>query len=148
MTIPTLLMFTLAQSQTAPATTTTTTTATSPVQQFFTWESFGTFAGASAIVMVLSNVITKLTGKAPAAWVCLILSLIVAISGAAMLGQVKHATDIFLAFLNGCLLFTSAAGLNETVGAIPASHQIGGTRAHGALETPATAKRLLPSWFR
>jgi uncharacterized membrane protein len=109
--------------------------------QLFTAQSLGTFAGASSAVMILTNVFARLVGRAPPAVIALAIAMLVAFLGAYGLGQLTGVVDIWLAVLNGCLLFSSAVGIQETV----SRGGSGGTVPPPA--APGAGPWKLQSWF-
>jgi hypothetical protein len=76
---------------------------------FFTNESFFSLAGASAIVFVVCNVLQKAFDFNPR-WLALLLSEIIAIAVVAFGQRPTVPSDYFIAALNGCLVFCTAAG--------------------------------------
>jgi hypothetical protein len=113
------------------------------VQNFFTMESFATFGGASLAVLILTNTVRRLT-KFNHPLVAFVFSQFVAFFGASGSNSLGTASHYFITFLNGCLLFCSAAGINETASKIaePAPPP-GSVKPHGA--QPA---KWLSSWYR
>jgi hypothetical protein len=83
------------------------------INSFFTIQSVGTLAGASAAVVFVSNtyrILTKSNSVVPP----FIISIIVSFVGAYESGAWFGITEMFLVILNGCLLFCSALGVQET----------------------------------
>src|SRR6266704_3667485 len=81
-----------------------------PVQSFFTLASVGTLAGASAGVVAVTNTVRSFTPwRSPLVGylVCLALAFV----GAREVGRLNGGVDAFVAFLNSCLLFCTAAGI-------------------------------------
>jgi len=111
-------------------------------QSFFTLASFGTFAGASTIVMVLSNTVRKLL-KIDSPWPAFIASLLAASVGAYSAGAWKTPTAILLIVLNACLLFCSALGIQQTAIGLTTNPATGGvTKRRGRAPV-----RWLSPWF-
>jgi hypothetical protein len=116
---------------------------TTTVQNFFTIESFITFGGASLIVLILTNTYRKLT-KSDQPLVAFIAAEIVAFIGAAQSNTLTSFGQYFVAFLNGCLLFCSALGINETAVAARAPKPPSDIQEHGE-KKPV---KWLSSWYR
>jgi hypothetical protein len=116
-------------------------------QQFFTLSSFLTFAGASVIVAMLTTVVARLTKRVPPPWCAFVIALAVSFYGAHLVQKIEGFNDGVIAFLNGCLLFTSATGAYETIAAIPRPQPAGGAKVFG--EAGDSSKTtLMRSWFR
>ena len=111
-------------------------------QDFFTSESIATFGGASLAVWVLSNVIRIITGR-DTIKISLIVAIVVAFIGAYGSHKLDDVIAYFLALLNGCLLFLTAAG-TQTV-AHKASEGDLGNKA--SLHGSEPVKFLTP-WFK
>jgi hypothetical protein len=94
------------------------------VNDFFTLQSLGTFAGASGATLLIANAIQHAFGFNPR-WLALAVAEFVCL-GVVATGQVDGAasvtvTPFFVAFVNGFLVFCSAAGLTA-VGAEAQGH--------------------------
>lgn len=113
------------------------------VQNFFTIESFATFGGASLIVLVLTNTYRKLT-KQDHAIIAFLAAELVAFVGAYEAHSLTCPVQYFVAALNGCLLFCSALGINETATNVTAPLPPPGS------VKPQGAKRVkwLSSWYK
>ena len=109
-----------------------------PETTFFDFQSLGTYAGASLAVVVVSNTIRKLT-KWDSPWPPFIVSQLVAF-GLAFQHGIHGLPDGLLAFLNGCLLFMTADGMQAV--ALTAKNPAGGTRAFGAKPVPWLSRWL------
>jgi hypothetical protein len=103
---------------------------TNAVQEFFTWNSLGTIAGASAAVCIVTNTIRKLfSWSSPI--VPFGVALIITVVGSWQIGTLQKIGDYGLAFLNSCLLFCTATGAQESaVEALKPQKEAGPTR-HG-----------------
>lgn len=115
------------------------------LSQFFTWESLGTFGGASAAVLLLTNLVRKLLNKPPPALLAFVISLIISTTGAIHAGKLNDPEDWLILILNAALLFFSATGANESLANVPG---IGATpmqkfEAHGRLPCAS----LIRSWY-
>lgn len=82
-------------------------------QDYYTWTSLGTLAVASGAVVVVANTARKLL-KVDSPWVAFIFSVLLTFYGAYRSGALNAADGFVLAFLNSCLLFCAAAGVNQT----------------------------------
>ena len=85
------------------------------IRDFFTPVSIATYAGATLAVYVFSNTLRKLLRR-DSVWISFIIAMLVSFIGAyaAKLLQ-PEIVSIFVALLNGCLLFLGAAGAQETI---------------------------------
>jgi hypothetical protein len=111
------------------------------VHDFFTNSSVVTFAGATAIISVLSNTIRILTKRNPLIAIFL-LSLGVAFLGAYIGRTLTDVVNVILTFVNGCLLFCTTAGAQEAGGALQQRAQQGITTTHSG-----RAVKFWSSWF-
>lgn len=84
-----------------------------PVQNFFTFESFGTLGGASVAVIVVSNTYRTLFNS-DSAMPAFIASVMISFVGAYSSDSWKGVPEAFLILLNSCLLFCAALGILET----------------------------------
>lgn len=85
------------------------------IKDFFTPVSVATYAGATLAVYVFSNTVRKLFGR-DSVWISFVIAMLVSFIGAysAKLLQLE-VVSVFVALLNGCLLFLGAAGAQETI---------------------------------
>jgi hypothetical protein len=109
---------------------------------FFTNESFFSLAGATAIVFVVCNTIQKVFNFNPK-WLALLLSEFVAIFGAWSSARAHVPSDYLIAVLNGCLIYSAAAG--GTVIASAAKEQ--GTPKGLVNTLAARRRRFVSSWL-
>lgn len=115
-------------------------------QSFFTLQSIGTFATASTAVLVITNTFRRLAPGIKVLWVAAVSSLLLSTTSAFIANTFDHPTGrsialgCFLILLNGCLLFSTAAGLNEGVAAP-------GKGGGGALESLNTRPTWRGTWF-
>jgi hypothetical protein len=107
-------------------------------KSFLTLSSLVTFGGASLAVLAVSNTWYKLFGSRPAL-VGFITCLLITFGGAFEVGQLKGPIDGGIAFLNACLLFSSAAGFQEGVVA---------PRPQGLAKQQGAERNWRASWFR
>ena len=86
-----------------------------PAQQlnFFTWQSFGTLAVATTMVVMVANVMRTLLGW-NSKWVPFGVSLAVTLLGLLVSKDPIGWREWVVAPFNACLLFCSATGMNET----------------------------------
>lgn len=110
--------------------------------ELFTAVSIGTFAGATGAVWVLTNVFRVLF-KRDSILFGFIVSLVISFIGAYAAQALTGLVQIFLGFLNGCLLFLTAAGVQGF--------------AHGATQGQPTDRtnlqgrrdvKFLTPWFK
>ena len=87
-------------------------------QELYTLATLGTFAGSSGAVLVLYNTFRKLL-KRENLWIAFVISLIVSFVVAFTTSALSGLVGYFLAFLNGCLLFTTASGTQELIATPP-----------------------------
>jgi len=109
-------------------------------QDFFTNESFFSVAGATAIVTIVSNTIQVVFGFNPK-WFALLLSEVVAFAGT-WLTQHHLVSDYFISLLNGCLIFSAAAG-----GTAIASSGVETGRPKSVGGSRPDRRRFFSSWF-
>lgn len=105
---------------------------------FFTKGSFATLAGATGIVYAVCNTIQRVFNFNPK-WLALLVSIIVSFIGAFITkdeesGNLKY----LLAFLNGFLIYMTAAGANQVTAPNPAPVQT---------KTSAAKREWLAAWF-
>jgi hypothetical protein len=81
-----------------------------PMKAFFTPGSIATFTGATSAVWIITNVFRVLVGR-DSVIAGFIIALIVAFVGAYSTQALNGLVPGFLVFLNGCLLFFTAAGV-------------------------------------
>jgi 4-amino-4-deoxy-L-arabinose transferase-like glycosyltransferase len=113
---------------------------TSP-QDLYTIATLGTFAGSSGAVLILYNTFRRLFNK-ESVWIAFIISLTVSVIVAIATSSLTDLAGFFLVILNGCLLFSSAAGTQELI-----AHQGSNGKTKGFTE-PNKQRKLSSSWFR
>jgi hypothetical protein len=95
--------------------------ATNP-QDFFTWGSFTTLAGATGIVYIVCGVIQNVFNFSPK-WFALAFSIVVSLTGV-LISQhtgsgpsdnLPPGVQYVIAILNGFLIYSSAAGCNQLI---------------------------------
>lgn len=101
--------------------------------QFFTAVNIGSVAIATSAIIVVANTFYSLF-KLPQKWTAIVVALLISYLNVVLAVEVQWY-DWVLAFLNGCLLFCSALGLNEIVVSSkkPAEKDI--TGSHGFFRT-------------
>jgi len=110
-------------------------------QQYFTWQSLGTLGGASVGVVVVSNTLRVLL-KRDSPWVGFIVSVLLTYVTAYYSSRLLSVLDFLLSFLNACLLFCTAAGVNHlALEAKPTPE--GQPKPYGARQM-----KWLSPWFR
>ncbi len=122
------------------------------VKDFFTASSLVTFGGASLAIVALSNTWQRLSGLRPV-WPAFIASLILTFGSAASVDHLHGFFAYVIAFFNACLLFSTAAGMQEATIATsppPVAEQktqpLGIGQQQGASATPGRQWRN--SWFK
>jgi hypothetical protein len=93
---------------------------------FLTAASVETFFGATVAVYAVSNVL-RMAFRLDRPYLPLLVALVVAFGLAINSGLLKNVGDVVVAILNGCLLFLSAAGLQQA-GAAEVRGSEGGRR--------------------
>lgn len=113
-------------------------------QDFFTPESLGTFAGASAAVFAIANAISYVVGRD---WKVLpfLVSLGVSFALAAGGHALKGVDDWLVAFANGCLLFCTAVGIQITALVTASGKEVSNRRKHAG--RPRASGPWLRSWM-
>lgn len=89
--------------------------------EFFTLTSIGSAAIASAAVNIVTNTLYRLV-KVNQKWTAFITGLFIAYLAVALKPS-PHWAEWILAFLNGCLLFLTAMGMNDFLEAHPERRQ-------------------------
>jgi hypothetical protein len=112
------------------------------VQSLFTFASIATFGGASAAVAVIANTYRRFR-KSDSSIPAFVASLAVSFVGAYTAKSWLGIGESFLIVLNACLLFCSAAGMNEVALTAAQAPPPGGVQPHGLQPVP-----WLSSWFR
>lgn len=103
--------------------------------QFFTSANIAGVGVATLAVNVVTNTLHKLMG-APPKWTAFITALVIAYVVVAMGSSIAWHEWIF-AFVNGCLLFCSAMGLNE----------FGANALASSGQGFAKTRPIIKSWF-
>jgi hypothetical protein len=109
---------------------------------FFTAESLLTFGGASTATVIVGNTIRKVF-KQDAVWIPFVVALLLAIAAAGAGGQLSKASGWLITVVNGCLLFCTASGIQETLVTAATATETGG----GQQQSKRPVKWLMP-WFR
>lgn len=113
-------------------------------ENFFDWGSFQTVAGATIIVVVISNTLRAVT-RIGTPIIPFVVSLIVSFTGAYLIGRLSTLPEGMLAFFNACLLFCTATGAQETVVHGAKGKPLAGTQNQG-LVCPKLG--WLSSWIK
>jgi 4-amino-4-deoxy-L-arabinose transferase-like glycosyltransferase len=82
------------------------------IHDYFTWQALGTLTGASVAVIIVSNTMRVLF-KRDSPWVGFLVSVLMSFIGAYYSSSLISGLDYVLAFLNACLLFCTATGMNQ-----------------------------------
>jgi len=112
---------------------------------YFSRDGIGTLAGASLIVVVVTNTLNSLAPKFNTRWTAFLLSLALGI-GRAFAGA-HDWLDYLLGALNGCLIFLTATGGNHTAGAAETRARAG-SLAGKSEEQQFRARREGPRFFK
>ena len=110
--------------------------------ELFTAGSIGTFAGASAAVWVLTNVFRVLL-KRDSVLFGFVVSLVISFVGAYAAQALSGLVQIFLVFLNGCLLFLTAAGVQGFANGAVQGQPADRTKLQGRKDV-----KFLTPWFK
>jgi hypothetical protein len=111
-------------------------------KNFFTVDTFGTVAGSTGIIVVVTNTV-RAAFSTRHALIPVIVSLLVGFAGAALANKLGIWPEWLLAFFNSCLLFCTATGAAETIAAGTQGHLVGESELQSA-----TPVRFFSSWFR
>ena len=101
---------------------------TSAPVQFLTLETLFSAAGATTSVITVTSVLNSLLRKFPARWFALVFSVCLTVIGIGVLGQPYRPATVFLAVINGLVVYAAAVGVNN----VSTSSTGGGTGAPGA----------------
>ena len=85
------------------------------VNDFFTLQSLQTFGGATLATTILANTFRSLTNKNPKIF-AFVASILLCIIIAFL--QKEQLERYFIVFINGCLVYCTATGLNNQVSSI------------------------------
>ena len=91
---------------------------------FFTSASFVTFGGASSATWIFSNTARRLLRR-DSAFIGFLIAVVVSFVVAASTDALGSALDVLIVFLNGCLLFLTAAGMQEAAVAVATPQETG-----------------------
>ena len=84
------------------------------MDEFFSWTSLATLGGATIAVVVVTNTARKLL-KWDTLWIPFVVSVLVLFGTALSTGALTSIQAGLITFLNSCLLFCTALGINDTV---------------------------------
>jgi len=112
------------------------------IQNFFTPSSIATLGGASVAVMAITNTLRSVF-KWTSPVVGFVTALVVAFFGAILSGALHSVGDYVVAIINGFLLYSSAAGIQETAIRSAQAQPLESRQA-----TPPPPVKWLSSWFR
>lgn len=118
-------------------------------QEFYTWTSLGTLAGAAGACVVVATVVGSVAGDATRKWAALVTSFAIMVVLTAQ-GE-PQAMDWVVAGLNALLVFATATGVNSGVVTVTngtrsrRKDEPGGTGA--ATEGDKGDHRLVAEWF-
>jgi len=109
--------------------------------EFFSWAGLGSLSGAVAAVVVVTNTVRKLT-KLDSVWVPFVVSVLVVYGLALVDKALANPAGWVIAFLNSCLLFCTALGVNDTL--VQGAHRPAGD----AVPFAARRVRWWQTWLR
>lgn len=118
------------------------------VNDFFTLESMLTLTGATGATVVISNSLQIVLNKSPR-WLALAVAQFISL-GTLFFSKGAIASDYFIAFINGFLVYSTAVGASVFTNGAPAG---GNMQARGAEEATAPVATSSPkrtffsSWF-
>jgi hypothetical protein len=101
------------------------------IKEFFGPGSILTFTGATGIVWTINSAFRLLLQRNPV-WLLFFIALVVAYLGSYVAGTLHGGLAIFLAFVNGCLLFCTSAGIQSGASNAVKGTPAGTTKLHGA----------------
>lgn len=110
---------------------------------FFSIATFSTLAGATGIVLVVTNGLRQAFGADPR-WLGLVVSQVVMITGVLLLDG--GAKEYLMAVLNGFLVFSTASGAATITS--PHSKQDGNSKLMGMMHSKAHTKESKGTFFR
>ena len=113
-----------------------------PGENFFTVDTFGTVAGSTGIIVVVTNTIRSFF-RTRTALIPIAVSILVGFVGAALANKLGSWPEGLLAFFNSCLLFCTATGATETIVAGAQGRVGGGAELHSDTPVP-----FFSSWLR
>lgn len=114
--------------------------------QFFTVGTLFTAAGATTAVISLTSVLHSLFSKLPARWFALGLSLALTLLGISVQDQHWRPLTIFVALINGLVVYAAAVGVNNVMTTPPAPGGPPVPAAPAAFAAIATGRRSLRWW--
>lgn len=112
---------------------------------FFTSESFATFAGATSITVIIANGIQRAFNYNPK-WLALMVAICVC-EIAVFLAKESSAGNYLIAILNGFLVFSAAGGLTALPGQPNPENQEPPDEGTESATLPRVARRFWSSWF-
>jgi len=86
---------------------------------FFTVESLFSAAGATTAAITVTSVLHGIFPKLPAKWFALVFSLLLTVVGVGVRNEGWTTLHLFLALLNGLVVYSAAVGVNNIVTAPP-----------------------------
>lgn len=118
--------------------------------EFYTLASLGTLAGATGCTVAVTNAL-KLAFNISPRWLGLLVAQVICIGALFFVGP-AHASDWFIAVLNGFLVFVTAAGATAIGSAVTgapkdASDRTGNVKRGPEAPSSASAKRFWSPWF-
>jgi hypothetical protein len=116
-------------------------------QELVSADSLATFGGISIIVVAITNSLKNALGWNPP-WVAWILAMAICVIGAFSKEPKPNAMGIFIALVNGCIVYSSAIGMNLLgTAASGKMGQAGGGAAPGIGRSQRPQRPFFSSWF-
>lgn len=110
-------------------------------KDFFTVQSMLTLSGATGATFVVSNAIQTALNFNPK-WLALAIAEVIVLVGV-FLTSSTSPIDYLIGLINGCLVYSSAAGATGLLG----GSQTGVARGAGAIPPVQVRRQFLTSWF-
>ncbi len=117
-------------------------------QQLISPNSLATFGGISIAVVAITNSFKNALGWSPS-WLAWVLAIAICLCGAVLKTPKPDAIGYVIAFVNGCIVYCSASGMN-LVGTVTSKKL--GTPSHAALGLSeagrAASRPFFENWFK
>lgn len=121
--------------------------------EFYTLTSLGTLAGATGATVAITNALKTAFDLSPK-WLGLLVAELICLGVLFAMGA-AHASDWFIAVLNGCLVFATAAGatsagnaaMGGSTGTTPGAAQRDGNVRAGVEPVVKEKRRFWSPWF-
>jgi hypothetical protein len=98
------------------------------INNFLSLEALGTFAGASGVVLLISNTY-RVFFKKNSPWPCFIIAMGISVACSAAAHKLSwDPLQLLLVFINGCLLFYNSAGIQAWTANVTTPAPVGGNK--------------------